>query len=167
MFFWYFEARHKPHNAPLSIFLGGGPGSTSLYGAVSENGPCTINRDSQSTTLNPWSWNNKVNMLYVDQPVHVGFSYDEVVPGILDLFTNTVTLETGNVTLPAESNATAFKGLFPTQDPGNAANTSANAAKVLWEFSQVFLQEFPEHNSTNEKFSIWGNSVRTLHLTSY
>lgn len=159
IFFWYFESRNEPQNAPLSFFLGGGPGSTSLYGAVSENGPCTINRDSNSTTLNQWSWNNNVNMLYVDQPVHVGFSYDEIIPGMLDFFTDTVTLQTGNVSMPSKSNTTLFKGLFPSQDPGNAANTSMNAAKVLWHFSQVWLQEFPEHKSTNERFSIWGNSV--------
>ena len=43
-------------------------------GALSENGPCFVNKDSNSTYLNPWSWNNEVNMLYIDQPVQVGFS---------------------------------------------------------------------------------------------
>jgi hypothetical protein len=65
----FLESRNDPKNSPLSLYLGGGPGTTSLGGATFENGPCFINPDSNSTTLNEWSWNNNVNMLYIDQPV--------------------------------------------------------------------------------------------------
>lgn len=73
-FFWFLEARKNPHNAPLAIWLNGGPGGSSLYGALVENGPCFVGNDSNSTYLNPWSWNNEVNMLYIDQPNQVGYS---------------------------------------------------------------------------------------------
>lgn len=43
-------------------------------GALAENGPCFVNADSNSTYLNPWSWNNEVNYLVLDQPNEVGFS---------------------------------------------------------------------------------------------
>lgn len=59
-FFWFFESRKDPHKAPLSIWLNGGPGGSSMMGALSENGPCFVNSDSNSTHLNPWSWNNEV-----------------------------------------------------------------------------------------------------------
>lgn len=36
-----------------------------MIGLLQENGPCSVNRDSNSTTLNPWSWNQNVNMLYI------------------------------------------------------------------------------------------------------
>ena len=75
-FFWFFESRKDPHNAPLAIWLNGGPGGSSLIGALAENGPCFVGNDSNSTYLNSWSWNNEVNLLYIDQPNQVGYSYD-------------------------------------------------------------------------------------------
>lgn len=57
-FFWFFEAKNDPENAPLSIWMNGGPGSSSMPGIFNENGPCYINEDSNSTTLRDWSWND-------------------------------------------------------------------------------------------------------------
>ena len=63
-FFWFFEARNgDPANAPLSIWMNGGPGSSSMIGLFQENGPCHVNADSNSTTLNPWSWNKEVSVI--------------------------------------------------------------------------------------------------------
>lgn len=70
-FWWFFESRKDPANAPLAIWMNGGPGSSSMIGLLSENGPCMINADSNSSYLNPWSFNNEVNMvrLACDEPV--------------------------------------------------------------------------------------------------
>ncbi|KAH8981007.1 carboxypeptidase S1 [Lactarius akahatsu] len=49
---------------------------SSIIGLFQENGPCTFNHVSRSTpVLNPHSWNNFANMLYVDQPIGTGFSF--------------------------------------------------------------------------------------------
>jgi hypothetical protein len=155
MFFWYFESRKNTKKAPLSLYLGGGPGASSLGGATMENGPCYINADSNSTTLNPWSWNNKVNMLYVDQPVQVGFSYDKLVPSMLDLLSGSITPNNRSET----SNTTYVAGILPSQDISSAANTTGNAARIIWQFTQIWLQNFPEHKSSDDRISVWGNSV--------
>ncbi|CAG8956791.1 hypothetical protein HYFRA_00011180 [Hymenoscyphus fraxineus] len=75
MWFWFFEARNKPKNAPLTLWINGGPGSSSMFGLFRENGPCQFVGDSPAPTRNPYSWNEYSNMLYVDQPISVGFSY--------------------------------------------------------------------------------------------
>ncbi|KAF9788629.1 serine carboxypeptidase [Thelephora terrestris] len=77
MWFWFFAARNNPDDAPLTIWLNGGPGSSSMLGLFQEHGPCLINNDSSSIRLNPRSWNENSNMLYVDQPIGVGFSYGD------------------------------------------------------------------------------------------
>ncbi|KAI0300722.1 carboxypeptidase-like protein S1 [Multifurca ochricompacta] len=86
MFFWFFEARNSPTTAPLALWLNGGPGCSSMIGLFQENGPCTFNNAPGSTpVLNPNSWNNVANMLYVDQPIGTGFSFGT------DTVTSTIT----------------------------------------------------------------------------
>jgi len=74
LFYWMFESRGNPKTDPLVIWLTGGPGCSSEIALFYENGPFTINKNL-SLSLNPYSWNSKANLLYVDQPVGTGFSY--------------------------------------------------------------------------------------------
>ncbi|KAF9042813.1 serine carboxypeptidase [Hymenopellis radicata] len=81
IFFWYFAARNNSEDAPLALWFNGGPGSSSMVGLFQELGPCRITNDSSSVTLNPYAWNNNANMLFIDQPVGVGFSYGDLKVG--------------------------------------------------------------------------------------
>ncbi|KAI0783201.1 alpha/beta-hydrolase [Abortiporus biennis] len=80
MWFWFFEARDSPETAPFTLWLNGGPGCSSMIGLFQENGPCQVNPDGNSTVLNPFSWNNISNVIYIDQPIGTGFSF-----GIVDV----------------------------------------------------------------------------------
>lgn len=75
-FFWFFESRHDPANAPLVIWLTGGPGCSSILALFVENGPCVI-RDDMTLANNPHSWNTRANIMWIDQPAGVGFSYGD------------------------------------------------------------------------------------------
>ncbi|KAJ7463006.1 serine carboxypeptidase [Mycena latifolia] len=75
IFFWYFASRFNPAKAPLALWFNGGPDSSSMIVLLQENGPCRITNGSLGITLNPFSWNSDSNMLYIDQPVGVGFSH--------------------------------------------------------------------------------------------
>ncbi|AEO67394.1 uncharacterized protein THITE_2144774 [Thermothielavioides terrestris NRRL 8126] len=155
-FFWFFEARINPHYAPLSLWLQGGPGAPSLLGALSENGPCFVARDSKHTVLNPWSWNNEVNMLYIDQPVQTGFSYDTLINGTVD--ETTIPWQVTPLSASSVVNATTLPGVFASQNPMSTANTTATAALAAWHFMQIWMQEFPIYKPQGNTFSIWGES---------
>lgn len=78
MWFWFFEARQNPITAPLAAWFNGGPGCSSMIGLFQEHGPCKFNVGSSNVPVNnTFSFNNYANMLYIDQPIGVGFSYGD------------------------------------------------------------------------------------------
>jgi carboxypeptidase C (cathepsin A) len=82
LFYWFFESRTDPANAPFVIWLTGGPGCSGMIALFRENGPYQIQEDL-SLTLNPYSWNSNANVIWIDQPVGAGFSYsDRGAPGV-------------------------------------------------------------------------------------
>ncbi|TLS27457.1 hypothetical protein PpBr36_04472 [Pyricularia pennisetigena] len=154
MFFWFFESRQSPATAPTTLWLQGGPGSASIDQAVSgHNGPCSVNPDSKTTTLNPNSWNSVSNMIYIDNPVQVGFSHDGVLkPGVLDTQTGDVNLDN-----PADpTNWLSVKGTFPSGDKNHMVNTTTTAAKAIFYAMQAFFDQFPQYRRDN--INIWSQS---------
>ena len=82
LFFWMFEKRGsdqqlQDEEIPLVVWLTGGPGCSSTLALLTENGPCSVNEDGESTSLNPFSWTEAAHVLWLDQPAGVGFSYGD------------------------------------------------------------------------------------------
>lgn len=78
MFYNLFGAMgHDVMNAsdvvPLIIWLQGGPGSSSQFGAFTEIGPIRI--DKGVPKLFAQRWNIFGHTLFIDQPLNVGFSF--------------------------------------------------------------------------------------------
>ncbi|KAL3673507.1 hypothetical protein V7S43_001216 [Phytophthora oleae] len=76
---FYFLAESQsstPQSDPVLLWLNGGPGASSLSGCFSENGPLLVNEDGKTLRVNRWAWNQKANLLCIESPVGVGFSYN-------------------------------------------------------------------------------------------
>ncbi|KAJ8553510.1 hypothetical protein K7X08_024188 [Anisodus acutangulus] len=93
LFYYFIEAETDPASKPLVLWLNGGPGCSSLgVGAFSENGP--FRPRGQVLVKNEHSWNKEANMLYLESPIGVGFSYSA----------NTSSYETVNDEITARDN---------------------------------------------------------------
>ncbi|EGV65681.1 carboxypeptidase C [Yamadazyma tenuis] len=73
-FYWFFESRNDPKTDPVILWLNGGPGCSSMTGLFFELGPSSIGEDLKPIR-NPHSWNNNASVIFLDQPVNVGYSY--------------------------------------------------------------------------------------------
>lgn len=76
LFYWFYEAQDHVSRRPLVLWLNGGPGCSSVaYGALQELGPFRVQKNESQLLLNKFSWNKVANILFVEAPVGVGFSY--------------------------------------------------------------------------------------------
>ncbi|KAG1897770.1 peptidase S10, serine carboxypeptidase [Suillus fuscotomentosus] len=75
LFFWFFESRTSPEDAPLVMWLNGGPRCSSSTGLLFELGPCNIADGGTNTTFNPHSWSTHANVIFLDQPINVRYLY--------------------------------------------------------------------------------------------
>ncbi|VFQ72516.1 unnamed protein product [Cuscuta campestris] len=78
LFYYFVEsaAAEDPHTKPLILWLSGGPGLSSLgAGAFLEIGPFGVNPDGKTLYPRKFSWNKVANILFVESPAGVGFSY--------------------------------------------------------------------------------------------
>lgn len=76
LFYYFVEAVKDPDRSPLSLWLNGGPGCSSLGGgAFTELGPFFPEGNGRGLRINNYSWNKASNLLFVESPAGVGWSY--------------------------------------------------------------------------------------------
>lgn len=60
---------------PVIVWFNGGPGCSSLLALFSENGPFVIDDGETIIKPNPYPWTERNNVLYIESPAGVGFTY--------------------------------------------------------------------------------------------
>lgn len=75
MHYFFFPSQGDPTKDPILFWFNGGPGCSSLLGAMYEHGPFLVNDNFASIIYNQYSWNQKANVVYIESPAQVGFSY--------------------------------------------------------------------------------------------
>mmetsp|Transcript_23257 Transcript_23257/g.35210 ORF Transcript_23257/g.35210 Transcript_23257/m.35210 type:complete len:544 (-) Transcript_23257:9-1640(-) len=61
-------------DAPVVLWLNGGPGSSSILGFLQELGPLLMN-STGGLMENPWAWTNVAHVIAIESPIGVGYSY--------------------------------------------------------------------------------------------
>jgi hypothetical protein len=84
----FLESENDPQNDPVIVWYNGGPGAASMFGLFVELGPYYLNQESleneeynktgiPQVIHNPYSWTKVANVIAVNNPPPIGYSYCE------------------------------------------------------------------------------------------
>jgi cathepsin A (carboxypeptidase C) len=72
--YWLVESQSNPATDPLVLWLNGGPGCSSMLGLLTELGPFRVENNG-TININKYAWNKRANVVFMESPAGVGFSY--------------------------------------------------------------------------------------------
>jgi len=75
LFYWFVESQNDPAKDPVFLWTNGGPGCSGLIGFFTEHGPFQVKPDGKTLEANNMTWNKLANIMYIEAPAGVGFSY--------------------------------------------------------------------------------------------
>ncbi|TGO46751.1 hypothetical protein BOTNAR_0567g00050 [Botryotinia narcissicola] len=142
-FFWFFEARNDPANAPVTLWLNGGPGSDSMI----ELGPCNVTANL-TTELNPYSFSEYSNLLFLSKPLGYGSEGEGSLNPSTGVYEN--------------SSFARAQGRYPIIN-ATALDTTDLSAVAAWHVLQGFLGGLPQLDpavnlTTKKEFNLWTES---------
>lgn len=68
MHYFFFPTQGNYSTDPLLFWFNGGPGCSSLLGALYEHGPFLVNDAFGSLMNNQFAWNKKASVVYIESP---------------------------------------------------------------------------------------------------
>uniref|UniRef100_A0A6N2LYM9 Carboxypeptidase n=1 Tax=Salix viminalis TaxID=40686 RepID=A0A6N2LYM9_SALVM len=158
LFYWFFEAIDNPEEKPLLLWLNGGPGCSSIgYGEAEELGPFFPKKGGQELQFNPHTWNRVANLLFLESPVGVGFSYSNTTSDFKELG-DTVTAQDSYVFLVKWfQRFPQFKSHeFYISGESYAGHYVPQLAEVIYDSNKKFSEK---HHHINLKGFIIGNAL--------
>ena len=138
----FFEAQNNAADAPVLIWFNGGPGCSSMLGFMQENGPFRIESGAKKFHPSEFSWNRETNLLYIEQPAGVGYSYCE---GIADCTFTDHTSGQDNLTVVLE-----WYDKFPEYKDNDLYISGESYAGIYVPYLSWYIVQHNEMNAEND-----------------